>query len=265
MKAFTKDTTASAVGAATTTLLHGLTRRLTSDAPRGDVRGMGAPARQHVEALSLNIASLEGQCRRADGLGDVPLQPASDAVTGEGWRAAMDAVPQVAGGIDGDAAALEDGEAAIPRRSPFERSHEQRLDSFTTRRDRDVPPKEQAGEPWHAYVFRTFMNGIGAGDNVASIIVDAPAHRSWECLYDLARHGWDEYRHATMGFSACESWATTPPLSRSPRASSRSGTVCRWSSGWACSCSSTNRRRLATSTAAAKASRARATPPAWSI
>jgi len=265
MKAFTKATTAGAVGAATTTLLYGLMRRLTSDAPRGDLLGMGAPTRQHVEALSLNIASLEGQCRRADGLGDVPLQPASDAATGEGWRAAMDAVPRAAGGIDGSAAALEDGEAAIPRRPPFERPHEQRLDGFTTRCDWDAPPKEQAGEPWRAYVFRTFMNGIGAGDNVASIIVDAPAHRSWECLYDLARHGWDEYRHATMSFSACESWATTPPLSRPPRASSRSGAVCRWSSGWACLCSSMNRRRLATSTADTKASRPRATPPVWSI
>ena len=152
-----------------------------------------------LEALSLNILSLEEQCRWTERLPTFELEPPYDQAECDCWRAAVAAKLALAGNIDGSQAEPDDPNVHIPERPPFQRPHEQRLDGFVMRRHRDVPPTRQEGEEWREYVFRTFMNEIGAGDNVASILFDAPTHVEWGFLYDIARHGWDEYRHASMG------------------------------------------------------------------
>jgi len=152
-----------------------------------------------LEALSANIASLEEQSRWAEGVAGGGWRPGLNGGACDPWAATITAMLRAVGGVDGGQSEGVAGAAAGPPRPPFQRPHEQRLDGFTLRRDRDTPP-EAMGEAWREYVFRTFMNEIGAADNVASLVFDAPPHLDWDCLYAIARHGWDEYRHASMGW-----------------------------------------------------------------
>ncbi len=152
-----------------------------------------------VELLTANIATLEEQCRWAEGLTEFDLRTTHHKEACEEWQAAVSSMLISQGGIDGRESQSEATAAKIPQREPFERPHEQHLDGVITQRGRDKPPVEEVGEPWRKNVLRNYFNEIGAGDNVASIVFDAPEHAEWEFLYDMARHGWDEYRHAMMG------------------------------------------------------------------
>ena len=152
-----------------------------------------------LELLSANIASLEEQCRWAEGLIEFDSRTKYNQDTCEKWQNAVASMLISQGGIDGRETQSQATAAAIPQREPFERPHEQHLDDIITQRGRDEPPAEEIGESWREYILRNYFNEIGAGDNVASIVFDIPDHAEWEFLYDMARHGWDEYRHAMMG------------------------------------------------------------------
>jgi len=110
------------------------------------------------------------------------------------------AMLQGAGGIDGSEERPDDLAYIVPVRDPFARPHTQMLDGFVLQTARDTPPATEMGEPWRQWVFRNFLNEIGAGDNVASVLFDAPTEMDSGFFYDIARHGWDEYRHAMMGY-----------------------------------------------------------------
>lgn len=152
-----------------------------------------------IELLGANITSLEEQCRWAEGLTEFDSQAIYNEESCETWRDAVSSLLISQGGIDGRESQSGGIAAKIPEREPFERPHEQHLDGIITQRGRDDAPAEEVGEPWREYVLRNYFNEIGAGDNVSSIVFDAPEHVEWEFLYDMARHGWDEYRHAMMG------------------------------------------------------------------
>ncbi len=152
-----------------------------------------------AELLTLNIVTLTEQVRWAEGVADMPLIPRYDAGEADQWQAAVTQMLQSAGGMDGSDEPPGDVTRTVPERPPFERPHTQTLDGFVTRVARDTPPPEEVGEAWRVWVFRTFMNEIGAGDNVASVCYDAPAEMDAQFSLDLARHCWDEYRHAEMG------------------------------------------------------------------
>lgn len=152
-----------------------------------------------AELLTLNIVTLEEQVRWAEGVGDMLLVPPYHAAGADQWQEAVARMLQRAGGVDGSDEPPEDVTHTVPERPPFERPHTQTLDGFTLQRARDTPPTEEVGEAWRVWVFRTFTNEIGAGDNVASVLFDAPPEVDAQFLSDIARHGWDEYRHAEMG------------------------------------------------------------------
>ena len=152
-----------------------------------------------VDLLNANIATLEEQCRWAEGLTEFDSRTTYDKEACEKWQNVVSSMLISQGGIDGREVKAATSAAIIPPREPFERPHEQHLDDIITQRGRDEAPVEEAGEPWREYILRNYFNEIGAGDNVASIVFDAPEHVEWEFLYDMARHCWDEYRHAMMG------------------------------------------------------------------
>ena len=152
-----------------------------------------------LELLCNNISTLEEQCRWAEGLTEFDSRTIYDRVACEKWQNVVSSMLILQGGIDGRETQTAAAAAIIPSRESFKRPHKQHLDDITTQRGRDKAPIEEAGEPWREYVLRNYFNEIGAGDNVASIVFDAPQHVEWEFLYDMARHGWDEYRHAMMG------------------------------------------------------------------
>jgi hypothetical protein len=150
-----------------------------------------------VDALQLNCVSLQEQLDWAAALPQMRLEPPFEAEACGRWQAAVRLRLREAGGIDGSEPEEEATEA--PERPPFQRPHAQNLDGYRLQRGRDAPPDESDAPAWRLYVFRNFMNEVGAGDNVASVVFDAPEHTDWGLLYDVARHGWDEYRHAMMG------------------------------------------------------------------
>ncbi len=152
-----------------------------------------------VDALMLNITALQEQHSWAEGWLSEQQSSIHSVSAYDQWSAAVTAKLAQAGGIDGSEASDGTSDVLIPERPPFKRPHESRIDGFIMKRDRDTPPLEENVERWREFVFRTFMNEIGAGDNVASIIFDAPPHAEWAFLYDIARHCWDEYRHSEMG------------------------------------------------------------------
>jgi hypothetical protein len=150
-----------------------------------------------VDALQLNCVSLQEQLDWAAALPQMRLEPPFEAEACGRWQAAVRLRLREAGGIDGSEPEEEAAEA--PERPPFQRPHTQTLDGYLLQRGRDAPPDESDAPAWRLYVFRNFMNEVGAGDNVASVVFDAPEHTDWGLIYDVARHGWDEYRHAMMG------------------------------------------------------------------
>lgn len=154
-----------------------------------------------LEALRLNRVSLAEQCTWAEGVASFGLIPAFDSAEAKVWSGCVLAKLQQAGGIDGRQQAVASITGVLPERSPFKRPHSHRVDGFQMKKARDKFADGENQSLQRQHVFRNFMNEIGAGDNVASIVYDAPPTVQWEFLHDMARHAWDEYRHATMGLT----------------------------------------------------------------